>query len=329
MWVKGSGSDLATMGAEHFTGLRLDEVLPLIERDGDERRGHGRLPRALPARPGDAARLDRDAAARLRPGAARPPHASGRDQRARRARPTASASCASASATSAAWIPYIRPGFTLSTQVGEAARAEPRPQARRAGQARARRVGRQRRGGLPAHDRGHQPGGRVRQRAHRRRAALRRRATRRARPRPSARSCCTSCCPRSAARSRASAHKLLTVDTSARSVEFVSSAEAEQLVTVGAPCPDHLVHTKRAAAVDPLRPRHRRRRRAARADRRARRGVPRRLPRVRRGARRRDDRAGRPGPADRADPAPRARLDRHDDEERDASRATSTTARSR
>src|SRR3954451_17253057 len=32
MWVKGSGSDLATMGPQHFTGLRLEEVLPLIER---------------------------------------------------------------------------------------------------------------------------------------------------------------------------------------------------------------------------------------------------------------------------------------------------------
>src|SRR5215218_5189514 len=31
MWVKGSGSDLATMGPEHFTGLRLDEVLPLLD----------------------------------------------------------------------------------------------------------------------------------------------------------------------------------------------------------------------------------------------------------------------------------------------------------
>src|SRR5215213_5257176 len=33
MWVKGSGSDLATMGAQHFTGLKLDEVLPLFARD--------------------------------------------------------------------------------------------------------------------------------------------------------------------------------------------------------------------------------------------------------------------------------------------------------
>src|SRR3954463_14880309 len=32
MWVKGSGSDLATMGPEHFTPLKLDELLPLMER---------------------------------------------------------------------------------------------------------------------------------------------------------------------------------------------------------------------------------------------------------------------------------------------------------
>ena len=42
-----------------------------------------------------------------------------------------------------------------------------------------------------------------------------------------------------------------------------------ELVTVGAPCPDHLVHTKRRAAVGPLRPRARRRRRAGGAHRRA------------------------------------------------------------
>lgn len=33
MWVKGSGSDLATMKAQHFTGLRLEDIKPLIERD--------------------------------------------------------------------------------------------------------------------------------------------------------------------------------------------------------------------------------------------------------------------------------------------------------
>jgi rhamnulose-1-phosphate aldolase/alcohol dehydrogenase len=32
MWVKGSGSDLATMKAQQFTGLRLEDVRPLLER---------------------------------------------------------------------------------------------------------------------------------------------------------------------------------------------------------------------------------------------------------------------------------------------------------
>src|SRR5919201_4716345 len=33
LWVKGSGSDLATVTAGSFTGLRLDEVRPLLERE--------------------------------------------------------------------------------------------------------------------------------------------------------------------------------------------------------------------------------------------------------------------------------------------------------
>ena len=33
MWVKGSGSDLATMGAKNFAGLNLEDIRPLIERE--------------------------------------------------------------------------------------------------------------------------------------------------------------------------------------------------------------------------------------------------------------------------------------------------------
>src|SRR5690606_3246245 len=33
MWVKGSGSDLITMGASNFTGLRLEDIHPLLERE--------------------------------------------------------------------------------------------------------------------------------------------------------------------------------------------------------------------------------------------------------------------------------------------------------
>src|SRR5579871_574961 len=33
LWVKGSGSDLATASAASFTGLYLDDLLPLLERE--------------------------------------------------------------------------------------------------------------------------------------------------------------------------------------------------------------------------------------------------------------------------------------------------------
>ena len=33
MWVKGSGSDLATMKVENFTGLKMEDIRPLMERD--------------------------------------------------------------------------------------------------------------------------------------------------------------------------------------------------------------------------------------------------------------------------------------------------------
>src|SRR5262249_25332955 len=48
--------------------------------------------------------------------------------------------------------------------------------------------------------------------------------------------------------------KVLVVDRSARTLEFVSSREAAELVTVGAACPDHLVHTKRLPLWVPFQP---------------------------------------------------------------------------
>ena len=48
--------------------------------------------------------------------------------------------------------------------------------------------------------------------------------------------------------------KVLVVDTSPRVQEFVSSRDAPELVTVGAACPDHLVHTKRVPLWIPFDP---------------------------------------------------------------------------
>ena len=86
MWVKGSGSDLATMTREQFTVLRLDEMLPLIERDemsDEDMVAH--LARCMvdPALPRPSIETLLHA---FIPAAARPPHPPRRDQRARRLR---------------------------------------------------------------------------------------------------------------------------------------------------------------------------------------------------------------------------------------------------
>ena len=208
----------------------------------DVRRGHGRLPRALPARSRDAARVDRDAAARVRPGAARPPHSPGRHQRAGRHAPTASGWCTSASATRRRGSRTSGPGFTLSKQVGEAVRDNPDLKL------------------VVLAKHGLIVWGDSAEEAYRRTIEVinqavafvneRTRDTRALR-RP----------PAPAAGALRALHELLPAIRGAVSSErakvltrrhvrrahWSSSApsEAASLVTVGAPCPDHLVHTKR------------------------------------------------------------------------------------
>ena len=183
-----------------------------------------------------------------------------------------------------------------------------------------------RRGGLPAHDRGDQPGGRVRQRAHRRHRRASAAATRR---RPTARAgLLRELLPAIRGAVSSERHKLLTVDTSrARArVRLLGRGRAARHGRRAVPRPPR--PHQAAAAVDPLRPGRRRRRRAARADRRARGGVPRRLPRVRR--RHATTRPSRPTPtrgscwSSTSGWSPRGRRRRPR-----RSRATSTTARSR
>ena len=84
MWVKGSGSDLATMEREHFTPLRLDEMLPLFERDemsDEDMVAHLARCQIDPAAPRSSIETLLHA---FVPADARPPHAPRRDQRARR-----------------------------------------------------------------------------------------------------------------------------------------------------------------------------------------------------------------------------------------------------
>src|SRR3954463_11034200 len=124
MWVKGSGSDLATMGPEHFTGLKLDEVVPLVERESmsDEDMV------AYLARCQLDPRMPRASIETLLHAFIPAPHVhhthpdginvlAGTRDGERLVR--------ECFGDSAAWIPYIRPGFTLSKQVAIAVRENP------------------------------------------------------------------------------------------------------------------------------------------------------------------------------------------------------------
>jgi rhamnose utilization protein RhaD (predicted bifunctional aldolase and dehydrogenase) len=245
MWVKGSGSDLATMGPEGFTALRLAEVLPLLERDEMS----------------DEDMVAYLARCQLDPAAPRCSietllHAFVPAPHVHHTHPDGINVLAGAAGgerlvrecfgDAAAWIPYIRPGFALSKQVGEAVRANPGLElvvlakhglvvwgdsaeaayrrtievVNRAVAFVNERTADTPRFGGPLAD--------ARRLSGEARGALLRELL------PAVRGAVSS--------ERA---KVLTVDTSPRSVEFVSSADAGHLVTVGAPCPDHLVHTKR------------------------------------------------------------------------------------
>ena len=124
MWVKGSGSDLATMKAGNFTGLRMEDIRPLIEREAmtDEEMvaylAHcmidSKHPRAsietllhafLPFKHVDHTHPDA----------------------------IISLCCADNGRELAkeiygdrfVWVPYVRPGFTLSKMIAEGVRSNP------------------------------------------------------------------------------------------------------------------------------------------------------------------------------------------------------------
>ncbi len=124
LWVKGSGSDLAAMQRKDFAGLRMDDIEPLFERESmtDEEMTayltqcliapnmprqsietllHGFIPAALT----DHTHPDAVISLACSPNGKRWM----RDMYGDRA----------------AWVDYIRPGFTLSKQIGQAVRSNP------------------------------------------------------------------------------------------------------------------------------------------------------------------------------------------------------------
>ena len=229
LWVKGSGSDLATIGREQFTGLRLDAVLALFERDAmsDEEMvaclAGCQLDPAMP-------RCSIETLLHAFVPAAHVHHTHPDGINALAGTADGERLVRECFGGAAAWIPYIRPGFTLSKQVGEAVRADPGLEL------------------VVLAKHGLVVWGDTAEQAYRRTIDVINQAVafvnertrdvpRFGGPHPAAR------------RARPERlHELAngwTVDTSARVVEFVSAVDAERLAGVGAPCPDHLVHTKR------------------------------------------------------------------------------------
>jgi rhamnulose-1-phosphate aldolase/alcohol dehydrogenase len=237
MWVKGSGSDLATMGREDFTPLRLDECLAVFDRDemGDEEMvAHLARSQLDPSAPRSSietllhAFIPFPHVHHTHPDAINMLACSRDGERL----------VAQCFGDQAAWIPYIRPGFTLAKQVGAAVRENPD----------LRLVVLAKHGlvvwGDSAEEAYDQTIAVIGQAA----GFVRARATSprfdgaAGEPRPEL---LHDLLPTLRGAVSSEAAKVLVVDQSPRVMEFVCSRAAPELVTIGAACPDHLVHTKR------------------------------------------------------------------------------------
>lgn len=125
LWVKGSGSDLATMTLRDVAGLRLGDVLPLFERESLS----------------DEAMVDYLAHCLFYPNSPRPSietlmHAFVPYTHVDHTHPDAIISLATCTdgethvrklyVGHVGWIPYVRPGFLLGKVVGQQVRQHPR-----------------------------------------------------------------------------------------------------------------------------------------------------------------------------------------------------------
>ena len=131
LWVKGSGTDLATITAAGFAGAAARRAAAAARRASamDDAEMVDYLA-PLRARPRPAAPVDRDAAARLRPGRPRRPHAPGRGDRAHLRRPTGRRLAEEEFGDEAVWLDYQRPGLRHVEADRRAARGQPGARAR-------------------------------------------------------------------------------------------------------------------------------------------------------------------------------------------------------
>ncbi|WP_295817783.1 bifunctional aldolase/short-chain dehydrogenase [uncultured Deinococcus sp.] len=241
LWVKGSGSDIASITPAGFAGLKLDEVLPLFARPGmsDEEM---------------TAYLDRTAFEPSRPRQSIETllHAFVPAKHVDHTHPDAIIAIACTPrgpeimreiyGERAAWVDYIRPGFTLSQQIGAAVRDNPSLEAvvmgkhglvtwgdtsKESYETTLRIIG-EAQAYLDAHAEVQPFGGaRVTGTPEEADALL------------------AAVLPVLRGAMKGERPVILSVDTSPAVMEFVNSNAAAELSQVGAACPDHLVHTKR------------------------------------------------------------------------------------
>ena len=240
MYVKGSGSDLATITRDGFTGLRMDEIDPLFEREemsDEDMVAYLALCQTRPTMPRSSietllhAFVPLDHVDHTHPDA------------------TNMICCATNGeqlakdcyGDDAVWIPYIRPGFTLARQVGEAVRNNPDAKlillakhglvtwGTRHEESYQATIDAINRAVGFVNDRARAPfGGRALEPADEpHRAELLYESLLALRGEVSQQS-----------------PKVLQVDTSDAVLEFVCGRESSEVSQVGAACPDHLIHTK-------------------------------------------------------------------------------------
>jgi rhamnulose-1-phosphate aldolase/alcohol dehydrogenase len=250
MWVKGSGSDLASMRANDFTPLRLREMLPLLERDemsDEDMVAYLARCQINPAAPRSS--IETLLHAFIPAAHVHHTHPDGINVLAgTRDGERLLAECFGAEA---AWIPYIRPGFTLAKQVGLAVRANLNLKL------------------VVLAKHGLVVWGDSAEEAYRRTVEVINRAVEFVNtstagkerfdgaleaPTVNREALLLEVLPALRGSVSSERSKVLVVDTSPRVLEFVSSKAAPQLTDIGAACPDHLVHTKRVPMWVPFDP---------------------------------------------------------------------------
>ena len=242
LWVKGSGSDLATIGADGFTGLRLAEILPLAGRDAmtdEEMVSYLARCQLAPTMP----RASIETLLHAFIPAAHVDHTHPDTVGAIVGAVDGERMSEQCFGSEAVWIPYIRPGFALSKLVAEAVSDRPE----------ARFVLLAKHGLVTWGDTPEASYEATLEAVSRAAAFVEEHGSGRSVATPSATTLdskrgnelLAAVLPAFRGALSVDGPRILQLDTSPAVVDFVRAEGAGELSQIGAACPDHLVHTKR------------------------------------------------------------------------------------